>query len=122
MQTLGKHLLLDLKDCSPEVLDDLDFLRGVLLSVARKGGAILGESFHHFDPQGISGMVLISGSHICIHTWPEHGYATIDIYTYRDSFQPEEAAQLIIEKLGTKSPSIVELRRGFYSSLQVKRE
>ncbi|MCL0092378.1 adenosylmethionine decarboxylase [Dehalococcoidia bacterium] len=113
MHTLGKHFLLDLKDCNKDVLDDLEFLRTALSSVAQRSQEeMLGESFYHFTPQGVSGLVLATGSHICIHTWPEYGYAAVDIFTHSDSFHPEEAAKLIIEKLGSQNPSIVELKRG----------
>ncbi|HAZ31966.1 MAG TPA: adenosylmethionine decarboxylase [Dehalococcoidia bacterium] len=113
MHTLGKHFLLDLKDCNKDVLDDLEFLKAALSSVAQRSQEeTLGESFYHFTPQGVSGLVLANGSHICIHTWPEYGYAAVDIFTHSDSFHPEEAAMLIIEKLGSQNPSIVELKRG----------
>lgn len=113
VQTFGKHFLLDLKDCSDGVLDDLEFLKEALVSVTRQSDEVtLGESFYHFTPQGVSGLVLASGSHICIHTWPEFGYAAVDIFTHSDSFRPEEAAKRIIEKLGSQDPSIVELKRG----------
>ena len=112
--TLGKHLLLDLKNCSSELLDDMDFIKGVLHSVASEAGTpVIGESFHSFLPQGLSGVVLITGAHLCVHTWPEYGYAAIDIFTYGDPFHPEEVARLIVEKLQSKSPAIVELKRGF---------
>jgi S-adenosylmethionine decarboxylase len=114
VHTLGRHLLLDLKDCDKELLNDLDFLKGALFSVARETGVhILGESFHCFESQGVSGIVLVTGSHICIHTWPELGYAAIDIFTYGDLPQPEDAAKLLVQKLQCQSPSIVELKRGF---------
>ncbi|MFC2058284.1 adenosylmethionine decarboxylase [Chloroflexota bacterium] len=110
---LGKHLILDLRECSKVPLDDLDFIKNVLYSVAKEAGAsIAGESFHHFHPQGVSGAVLITGAHICIHTWPEYNYAALDILTYGDHVHPDEAARLIIEKLESKDPSIVELKRG----------
>ncbi len=113
MHTLGRHFLLDLKECNKELLNDLDFLKEVLLSVAQGVDThILGESFYHFQPQGVSGLVLISGSHICIHTWPEFGYAAVDLFTYSDSLQPEVIAKLLIEKLEAKNPSITELKRG----------
>ncbi len=113
MHIIGRHFLLDLKDCNKELLNDLDFVKGTLFSVAQQPGTqILGESFHCFEPQGISGIVLSTGSHLCIHTWPEFGYAAIDIFTYGDVFQPEIAAKLLIEKLEAKNPSMVELKRG----------
>ena len=67
MPTLGKHFLLDLKDCNPELLDDLDFVKSSLSSIAQHlGTQVLGESFHRFQPQGVSGIVLITGSHISV--------------------------------------------------------
>ena len=113
MNALGKDLLLELKDCNSEVLNDLVFLRGVLLAAAREAGAeVLGESFHQFNPHGVSGVVIIAESHLFIHTWPECGYAAVDIFTCGDSVQPEKAAQKLIKELGAKSHSILEIQRG----------
>ena len=113
MNALGKHLLLELKDCNQEVLDDLTLLRDSLLSAAEKAGAtMVGESFHHFTPQGVSGVVVIAESHLFLHTWPEYGYAAVDIFTCGDTVKPELAAELLIKRLGAKNSAIVELRRG----------
>ena len=113
MNALGKHLLLELKDCDKEVLNDLDFLKGTLLAAARESGCtVLGESFHQFNPHGVSGVVVVAESHLFIHTWPEYGYVAADIFTCGTSVQPGKAAELLIRKLGAKSHSIVELQRG----------
>lgn len=113
MNALGKHLLLELKDCDKEVLNDISFLKSVLLAAAGEAGAtVLGESFHRFNPHGVSGVVIISESHLCIHTWPEHGYAAADIFTCGDSVQPQKAAEILISKLGSKNHSILEVQRG----------
>ena len=113
MNALGKHLLLELKDCDREVLNDLSFLKGILLTAAREAGAtVLGESFHQFKPQGVSGVVIIAESHLFIHTWPECGYAAVDIFTCGDTVQPEKAAQRVIRELDAKSHSILEIQRG----------
>ncbi len=113
MNALGKHLLLELKDCDREVLNDLSFLKGTLLLAASEAGAIvLGESFHQFAPQGVSGVVIIAESHLFIHTWPECGYAAVDIFTCGDSVQPGKAAQKLIRGIGAKSHSILEIQRG----------
>jgi len=113
MRTMGQHFLLDLKECNKEVLDDMDCIKDILHAVAKDAGnAVIGESFHRFLPQGISGVVLITGAHLCIHTWPEYGYAAVDVFSYGDLSKPGEAAKLVIERLGSKNPSIVELKRG----------
>ena len=114
MGTLGKHYLIDLKDCNSTLLDDLEFIKEVLLSVVREAGAsVIGDAFHKFQPQGLSGVVLITGAHLCIHTWPEYGYAAIDIFTHGDSFRPDDVAKQVVEKLESKAPAVVELKRGF---------
>ena len=106
-------MLLELKDCNKEVLNDLTGLRESLLSAAKEAGAtMVGESFHQFAPQGVSGVVLIAESHLFLHTWPEYGYAAIDIFTCGDTVKPELAAESLIKKLEAKNSTIVELRRG----------
>ena len=113
MNALGKHLLLELKDCDKGALDNIGFLKGTLLSAATEAGAtVLGESFHQFSPQGVSGVVVIAESHLFIHTWPEYGYAAADIFTCGDSVQPEKAAHLLMRELGSDNHSMVEMRRG----------
>ncbi len=117
MNALGKHLLLELKDCNKEVLDDLSFLKGILTAAASEAGAtVLGESFHQFNPRGVSGVVIIAESHLVIHTWPEYGYAAVDIFTCGDSVQPEKAAQKLIRELGAKNHSMLEIQRGILDS------
>ena len=113
MNALGKHLLLELKDCNEEVLNDLDFLRSTLVTVANDCGAtVLGESFHPFNPHGVSGVVIIAESHLSVHTWPEYGYAAVDIFTCGDTVQSEKAAEMLIEKLGAGNHSLIEIQRG----------
>jgi S-adenosylmethionine decarboxylase len=113
LNALGKHLLLELKECNREVLDDLSFLQGVLVSAAEKAGAtVLENYFHQFAPQGVSGAVLIAESHLSLHTWPEYGYAAVDIFTCGTTVDTEVAAELLIQKLESKDPSIMEIKRG----------
>ncbi|MBM4445550.1 MAG: hypothetical protein FJ020_09695, partial [Chloroflexi bacterium] len=65
LNALGKHLLLELRDCNREVLDDLSYLQNTLVSTAQEAGAtVVGKHFHRFAPQGVSGAVLIAESHL----------------------------------------------------------
>ena len=117
MNALGKHLLLELQDCNKEVLDDIGFLKNALLLAAEESGAtVMGSSFHPFNPQGVSGVVIIAESHLSIHTWPEFDYAAVDIFTCGDTVQPEKAAEIIIEKLGAKNHSVIEVQRGLLAA------
>ncbi|MBI4686167.1 MAG: adenosylmethionine decarboxylase [Nitrospirae bacterium] len=116
MYALGKHLLVELKDCNPEVLKNLDAVKNAMVSAAKKAKAtIIDISFHEFSPFGISGMVVIAESHLSIHTWPEYGYAAVDIFTCGEIIKPEVAAQFLIKKFECKNPSIVEMKRGILS-------
>jgi S-adenosylmethionine decarboxylase proenzyme len=113
LNALGRHILLELKDCNREVLNNLDLLQDVLCSAAQEAGAtVLEKYFHHFSPQGVSGAVIIAESHLALHTWPEYGYAALDIFTCGDSVKPEVAVELLIKILESKDPTIIELKRG----------
>jgi S-adenosylmethionine decarboxylase len=118
LNALGRHLLIDLQDCNKEALNDLSFLRDAMVSAAIDCGAVvLGESFHRFSPQGVSGVVVIAESHLSIHTWPEYGYAAVDIFTCGTTVNPEKAAEVLIEKLGAKNPSLMEIQRGVLAAV-----
>ena len=113
LNALGTHVLVELRDCDANALDDLQNVESTLIDTAKRIGAtIVGHAFHQFSPQGVTGVVIIAESHICIHTWPEHGYAAVDIFTCGDTSRLEEAAQSIADAFGSRNRSVVTLRRG----------
>jgi S-adenosylmethionine decarboxylase len=118
LKALGTQLVLELKNCNPVLLDDLPYIRNALLEAAEKTGAtIIGQSFHQFSPQGVTGVIAIAESHLCIHTWPEFGYAAVDIFTCGEGFKPREAANMVVESLQSKEHSIMEIERGVLPEL-----
>ncbi|MDO8751521.1 MAG: adenosylmethionine decarboxylase [Dehalococcoidia bacterium] len=118
MNALGIHLILDLKECNRELLNDLPYIRATMIEVAKAAGAtIIGESFHQFKPVGVTGVLAIAESHLTIHTWPEYGYAAVDVFTCGESFAPRKVAQLLIDRFQAKDPSITELQRGLLPTL-----
>tara|TARA_B100000749_G_C17997080_1_gene289715 strand:- start:130 stop:477 length:348 start_codon:yes stop_codon:yes gene_type:complete len=109
---------LELKNCNRNLLDDLPYIRDSLLEAANKTGAtVIGQSFHQFSPQGVTGVLAIAESHICIHTWPEYGYAAVDIFTCGEGFQPRKAADLVVRSLQSEEHSITEIKRGILPEL-----
>jgi S-adenosylmethionine decarboxylase len=105
-----------LRDCNPEILKSLEKVRNALVSAAKEAKAtIVDISFHEFNPFGISGVVVIAESHLTIHTWPEYNYAAVDIFTCGEVIKPEEAASYLINQFESKSPSVVEIKRGILS-------
>ncbi len=118
MNALGTHLLLDLKDCNARLLDDMRFIKESMMEAADEAGAtIVGENFHKFHPIGVTGIIAIAESHLCIHTWPEYGYAAVDIFTCGSDFKPHRAAELIIDRLQCNRPEISEVKRGIIPEL-----
>ena len=113
MNALGRHLLLELKNCNQEVLNDLDYIRDCLCETAEQIGAtVVNQAFHRFSPHGVSGVVLIAESHLGIHTWPEYRFAAVDIFTCGDTIDPGDAIDPLVEKLGAEDHSFMELNRG----------
>jgi len=98
LYALGLHLLVELYDCDSSLLDDIDLVRDLLIDVTESIQCnILHTFFHKFSPKGVTGVVVISESHLSIHTWPEEGYAAIDIFTCNTSAN----LNTLIEKLAT---------------------
>jgi len=116
LYALGTHLLVELRECNPKILKSLEKVRNAMVSAAKEAKAtIIDTSFREFSPFGISGIVVIAESHFTIHTWPEYGYAALDIFTCGDIIKPEVAVSYLIEKFECKNPSIVEMKRGILS-------
>jgi S-adenosylmethionine decarboxylase len=121
LHALGTHLLVELRDCNPKILKDLNKVKNALVSAAKEAKAtIVDISFHEFSPFGISGMVIIAESHLSIHTWPEYSYAAVDIFTCGDLIKPEVAAAFLTSEFECKSPSFVEIKRGILSPVNKK--
>jgi S-adenosylmethionine decarboxylase len=114
---LGMHVLLDLHGVPGAVLTDCPLIEQVLLDAAAVAGArVLGSRFHPFGPgQGITGVLLLAESHISIHTWPEHGYAAVDVFMCGDA-RPMIAIALIRDRLGAARSSVRECPRGTVES------
>jgi S-adenosylmethionine decarboxylase len=88
------------------------------LQAARKTGAtVIGQSFHQFSPQGVTGVIAIAESHLCIHTWPEYGYAAVDIFTCGEGFKPLDAVALVVDSLECADHSVTEIQRGVLPQL-----
>ncbi|NRA63316.1 MAG: adenosylmethionine decarboxylase [Pseudobacteriovorax sp.] len=82
MDTQGKHLLAEYKNCDPYILNSIDQIDALLCQAARDSGAtVLFKKFHSFSGHGVSGVVVVEESHLSIHTWPEKSYAAVDVYT-----------------------------------------
>ena len=97
---VGKHCILELYDCEANRLNDEAFVRTTLTTAAKEAGAtLLNLITHRFEPQGVTGLALLAESHISIHTWPESGYAAVDVFTCGDHTMPEQACSVLCSEL-----------------------
>ncbi len=99
-KTLGLHILADLYGVEAERIDRVEDIRN-LLETAVKVADLTKISSHYFQfqPHGATGVVLLAESHISIHTWPEHGLATVDVYTCGDPSKAYRAIDYIVSTL-----------------------
>ncbi|OMH40463.1 adenosylmethionine decarboxylase [Desulfurobacterium indicum] len=105
-KTLGVHIVADLYGCDPEILKSADRMAEIFEGAVREAKLNkLSSHFHQFYPYGATGVIVISESHLSFHTWPEHGYVAIDVYTCGAHELAFKAFDYIVDKL---NPSRVE--------------
>ena len=110
--TTGKHCILELYGCSSAKLNDEPFLRATITAAAKRAGAtLLNLITHRFDPQGVTGLALLAESHISIRTWPEFGYAAVDVFTCGDHTMPERACAVLAQELEASHHKLSSLER-----------
>lgn len=114
MTGLSIQVLADFYECDPNILDNEDLIRESMLEAAQKCGAtVILHNFHKFSPQGVSGMIIIAESHFAIHTWPEHSYAAVDLFTCGQSIKPEPGLNYLAQVLKSKHQTTNVINRGY---------
>ncbi len=120
MKSLGRHLLIEFYDCNSKTLDDVVAIEDHMRMAARKANStIVNSTFHRFSPYGVSGVVVIAESHLSIHTWPEYGYAAVDLFTCGESVDPWKAFDYLKDVLKSSRESTMELKRGEYGKIGI---
>jgi len=110
---LGRHTLIELHGCSASALSDLESIRTLMVAAVKQaGGTYVTDVFHHFTPLGVSGVIVISESHVTIHTWPEHGYAAADVFTCSGSFSHSAFSTMMRDGLKARRVEAKTIERG----------
>jgi len=105
------HLICDFK--SPKFIEDKDKIKKILWKAAEvANNTPLKVAVHKFPLQGITGVVILAESHITIHTWPEHGYIAIDIFTCGKNTRPYAAFEYLKKIFSPKKVKIRMIKRG----------
>ncbi len=114
MIALGRQVIIEMYDADPKALADATIVEDIFLEAAKEANAtILWSYFHPFEPQGVSGVIVIAESHFTVHTWPEYRYAAIDIFYCSETVNVEKAVEVFKRRFNTKEIVIVgDLNRG----------
>ena len=114
----GPHLMLDLAECNPDILDDLNACFGLLNDLPEKIGMTMITQPYVFrykapipEDEGITGVTVIAESHISLHTYPRKGFAFVDLFSCKP-FDIKTAQECIVQFFGCKSPSVHLQHRG----------
>ena len=113
MDGLGCRILVDLYACSTPLLNDATYIEASMKKAAQAAGAtIVDSTFHHFSPHGVTGVLAIKESHLAIHTWPEYGFAAVDLFTCGQGINPWKAYAVLKEALQATHSTTSEIHRG----------
>lgn len=119
MEQLGRHILVEYYNCDKDVLNNHDEIEKMMIDAAEVAGATVVESvFHTFNPWGVSGAVVIQESHLTIHTWPEYGYAAVDLFTCGDTVNPWVGFDHLSDHLKAERSESTEVARGMVDKIR----
>lgn len=109
---LGQHVIVDLHGCDSQQLDDVQFLLSLFLEAVEVSGAtVVGTQIKKFEPQGVSGIILVEESHFAFHTWPENNTICFDYFTC-GSVDPNYAVDFVLRQLSHTSVVYRRQERG----------
>lgn len=114
---MAKHLIADLYGCG-EVIDDAEQIKKAAHTAIEYVGAdIVEECIHKFEPIGVTYFAVITTSHFSVHTWPEYGYAAVDIFSCTDTVT-EGIADKLKELFGAKDIRVQMIERNIGDGLK----
>lgn len=111
--TYGRHIIVDVWGVDFAVLNNADFLQQIMIEAAECSLAqVLSVTSKTFDPYGCTILILLSESHMSIHSYPEKGFAAIDCYTCGKKVDPQIAIDFLIDRLKPQIMFVKTLIRG----------
>jgi S-adenosylmethionine decarboxylase len=111
--TFGRHVAIDVWGVDFERLNNAEFLKNHMVEAAEACGAtVLSVQAKQFEPQGATVLVMLSESHISIHTYPERGFAALDCYTCGETVDPQIAIDYMVSILQPEKYYVKKLIRG----------
>lgn len=112
MRVLGRHLVADFHGCTADLNDPRLVMETLEQACQVARATVVERSGHHFSPYGVTAVVVIAESHLAVHTWPEYGYAAVDLFTCGTSVDTWKAFEYVKKALGASRVEVRELQRG----------
>ena len=120
MKAIGRHIILEMWGC--QNLDSVQTAEKALREMVDALDVhLLDLHVYPFSPVGVTGMAIVSESHLVIHTWPEHGYAAVDIFTCGAPRDPQEAVNVLRRYYAPERVGVMEINRGQFDLPQYQR-
>lgn len=110
--SLGTHITWDVYNCNAESLSFVPKVKQVLNAIVEELQlSKVNESFKQFEPIGVTGFILLEESHVSIHTWPEHQFAAVDVFSCKP-FNAEKIQKLLMQSFASDKVVIKQIERG----------
>ena len=109
---VGRHLMVSYLDCDHEAINNEEAIKEKMMEAALSSGVtILSSSHHHFEPNGVTQVLLLAESHASIHTYPEFHSCFVDLFTCGTTFAMEKFDKVMSDYLKPKNVSHKLLHR-----------
>lgn len=109
---IGTHLICELFDCKGDLNSERLAKKALVLAVKKLGAKLLYVKTHKFSPQGLTAFALLAESHISIHTWPEHNFMALDIFTCSKRMKPKEGLKVFKRLYKPSEVKVIDTERG----------
>jgi S-adenosylmethionine decarboxylase len=111
MKAIGRHIILEMWGC--QNLDSVETAENALRDMVQALAVqLLDLKVYPFSPVGVTGMAIVSESHLVIHTWPEYGYAAVDVFTCGAPRDPQDAIGVLRRYFQPERIGVMEINRG----------
>jgi S-adenosylmethionine decarboxylase len=118
MGIISRHLTIDMYGCSFESLNTMEIIKEAMLAaIAESNMTLLNFTDHQFEPRGWAALALLAEGHMSMHTFPDKGYAAIDLFNYSDTSNPDQASKTLKRFLKPEKIKITNIKRGDFGSI-----
>jgi S-adenosylmethionine decarboxylase len=113
----GIHYLINIWGCDNDQIDSIEFWQQTLAEAAKKAGLeIIDSTYHKFIPQGVTALLLLSSSHLSVHTWPEFNYLACDLFSCSCEHETKKAIDYLLHHIQHDRHEVSAVIRGYVTA------